>query len=48
VQCAAAVLLHTERQTLGMPPLTLVSADTALDTAAAAEGLRVEDPNAHP
>lgn len=48
VQCATAVLLHTERRTLGMPPLTLVPADTALNTAAAAEGLRVEDPNAHP
>jgi uncharacterized protein len=48
VQCAAAVLVHTERQALGMPPLTLVSADTALNTAAAAEGLLVEDPNAHP
>jgi predicted nucleic acid-binding protein len=48
VQCAAAVLLHTERQALGMPPLTLVSADTALNTAAVAEGLLVDDPNAHP
>jgi predicted nucleic acid-binding protein len=48
VQCAAAVLLHTERQTRSMPPLTLVSADTVLNTAAAAEGLLVEDPNAHP
>jgi predicted nucleic acid-binding protein len=48
VQCAAAVLLHAERQVRGMPPLTLVSADTALNAAAAAEGLRVEDPNTHP
>jgi len=48
VQCAVAVVVHTERQALGMPPLTLVSADDALNTAAAAEGLLVEDPNAHP
>jgi hypothetical protein len=31
-----------------MPGLTLVSAAAALHTAAAAEGLLVEDPNAHP
>lgn len=48
VQCATAVLVHTERVALGMPPLTLVSADTALNTAAAAEGLLVEDPNTYP
>ena len=48
MRCAAAVLLHTERQALGMPPLTLVSADIALNSAAAAEGLLVEDPNTHP
>jgi hypothetical protein len=39
---------HTERLALGMPPLTLVSADVALNTAAAAEGILGEDPNAHP
>ena len=48
VQCAAAVVVHTERQVLGMPPLTLVSADAALNAAATAEGLLVEDPNTHP
>lgn len=31
-----------------MPPLTLLSADGALNTAAAAEGLMVDNPNAHP
>ena len=48
VQCAVAVALHRARQARGMPVLTLVSADAALNTAAAAEGLRVEDPNAYP
>ena len=48
VQCAAALSIHTHRQTLGMPSLTLVSADVALNTAATAEGLRVDNPNAHP
>ncbi len=48
VRCAAAVVVHTERQALDMPSLTLVSADVALNTAAVAEGLLVEDPNAHP
>lgn len=48
VQCAVAVALHRVRQARGMSVLTLVSADTALNAAAAAEGLAVEDPNAHP
>lgn len=48
VQCAAAVVVHTERLMLGLLPLTLVSADAVLNTAAAAEGLLVEDPNTHP
>lgn len=48
VQCAVAVEIHCARQARGMPVLTLVSADAALHTAAAAEGLLVEDPNAHP
>ena len=48
VQCAAALSIHTHRQTLGMPSLTLVSADVALNTAATVEGLRVDNPNAHP
>ena len=48
VQCAAALVIYTHRQTLGMHPLTLVSADAALNTAAAVEGLQVDNPNAHP
>jgi uncharacterized protein len=48
VPCAVAVALHRARQARGMPVLTLVSADPALNAAAAAEGLAVEDPNAHP
>ena len=48
VQCAAALVVHTYRQALEMPALTLVSADDALNTAAAAEGLLVDDPNVHP
>jgi hypothetical protein len=48
VPCAVAVEIHHARQARGMPGLTLVSAAAALHTAAAAEGLLVEDPNAHP
>jgi len=33
--------------TLGLPALTLVSADGELNMAARAEGLIVEDPNMH-
>lgn len=47
VQCAGALVVHMYRHTLGMPLLTLVSADATLNTAAAAEGLLVDDPNAH-
>ena len=48
VQCAAVLAVHTSRHTFGMEALTLVCADGALNVAAAAEGLLVEDPNAHP
>jgi hypothetical protein len=48
VQCAVAVALHQVRHARGMPALTLVSADMALNTAAAAEGLLVADPNVYP
>jgi predicted nucleic acid-binding protein len=47
VQCAAALVVHAYRQALGMPTLTLVSADDALNGAAEAEGLLVDDPNVH-
>jgi predicted nucleic acid-binding protein len=43
VQLAAALDIHRQD-----PSLTLVSADANLNTAAAAEGLLVEDPNLHP
>jgi uncharacterized protein len=49
VQLAAAV--ETQAYNLssgGLPVLTLISADAALNSAATAEGLTVEDPNNHP
>ena len=47
VQQAAAVEIHTRGDTLGLPALTLVSADEDLNVAATAEGLAVENPNRH-
>lgn len=47
VQLAAALEVHSTSLALGLP-VTLVSADTNLNTAAVAEGLAVEDPNTHP
>lgn len=43
VQLAAALEVRAK-----IPSLILVSADAALNTAATAEGLPVEDPNTHP
>lgn len=48
VQLAAALEVHALRPSALLPPLTLVSADLELNTAARAEGLAVDDPNAHP
>jgi len=48
VQCAGALIVHTYRYALGMSRLTLVSADATLNMVAEAEGLQVDDPNAHP
>jgi hypothetical protein len=48
VQLAAALELKKARDTVGLSPLLLVSADLELNTAAAAEGILVEDPNKHP
>ena len=48
VQCAAALDVHTSRRAFGMSTLTLVCADGALNAAATAEGLLVEDPNEPP
>jgi len=47
-QLAAALHVQRLRAAAGLSPLILVSADLELNTAAAAEGLRVEDPNRHP
>jgi len=47
VQLAAALELHAECLAAGTT-LTLISADGALNVAAAAEGLTVGDPNSHP
>ena len=48
VQLAAALEANDERIANGLPPLTLVSADTDLNTAAQAEGLNIENPNNYP
>jgi predicted nucleic acid-binding protein len=48
VQLAAALQIDAERKSAGASPITLVSADGALNTAALAEGLAVDDPNTHP
>lgn len=48
VQFAVAAGLHDLRQVLGLPVLTLVSADNDLNAAATAEGMTIDNPNAHP
>jgi uncharacterized protein len=48
VQLAAALYVNAYWHALGMRSLILVSADSSLNAAAAAEGLAVDDPNAHP
>ena len=48
IQLAGALELQTVLFVSGLPALTFVCADTELNTAAAAEGLPVEDPNSHP
>lgn len=47
VQLAAAIEVHARGMSLGLPVLTLVSADGELNMAAMIEGLTVEDPNIH-
>jgi hypothetical protein len=44
----AALEASDERIANGLPPLTLVSADTELNNAAQDEGLTVENPNNYP
>jgi uncharacterized protein len=48
VQLAAVLALHQRHQDVGLGPVTLVSADQALNDAALAEGLIVDDPRTHP
>jgi uncharacterized protein len=48
VQLAAALKIRHERLAAGLAPLTLICADAALNAAATAEGLTVDDPNLHP
>jgi hypothetical protein len=48
VQLAAALNIRQERQDAGLVPVTLISADQALNDAATAEGMAVDDPNGHP
>lgn len=47
VQLASALEANRERTTLGGTPLTFISADKDLNTAATSEGLTVDDPNNH-
>ena len=48
VQLAAALEIRQHRSTLGLGPVTLLSSDQALNDAATAEGLTVDDPRSHP
>jgi predicted nucleic acid-binding protein len=48
VQLAAALDVNVQLVADGQPAIILVSADAELNTAAAAEGLSVDDPNSHP
>jgi predicted nucleic acid-binding protein len=48
VQLAVAIDVHRLQEAAGLGPVTLVSSDRDLNTAAAAEGLTVDDPMTHP
>jgi uncharacterized protein len=48
VQLAVALEVNRSHQEDGFGPVTLISADQALNDAATAEGLAVDDPNSHP
>ena len=48
VQLAVALEVNRSHQADGFAPVTLISADQALNDAATAEGLTVDDPNLHP
>jgi uncharacterized protein len=47
IQLACALVTRDRLTTRRVPVLTFLSADAALNAAAAAEGLTVEDPNTH-
>ncbi len=47
VQLSAALEINQKEQDAGFASVTLISADQALDAAAIAEGLTVDDPNLH-
>jgi hypothetical protein len=48
IQLAAGLRLLAEYELAGLPPPVFVSSDQALNRAASAEGLVVEDPTTHP
>lgn len=48
VQLATALFLRDQCRTLGQPDPIVITSDVELAAAAAAEGLAVDDPNAHP
>lgn len=48
LQLAAAIEIHNQRVAAKVSPLLLISANGALNTAAFAEGLLVDNPNNHP
>jgi hypothetical protein len=45
---AAALEINRKEQDAGFAPVTLISADQALNDAATAEGLTVDDPRSNP
>ena len=48
VQLAACLKIRQKHRDAGFAPVTLISADQALNDAALAEGLAVDDPRSHP
>ncbi len=48
MQLAACLKIRRERQDAGLAPVTLISADQALNDAATDAGLPVDDPRTHP
>jgi len=48
VQLAAALEINQKEQNAGFAPVTLISAEQALNDAATAGGLAADDPLAHP